>query len=149
MAETKWLMTAREVIDVCVARGLKVLLLPDGSPTMKGDRKAATPPLLEALKLLRGEIIDYLKEHGAPPETAPRPGAIWWKLKHAILCRVLREPAWGSYSNHQKATLFSPIVPYGAVAWGLDGEHWHALEELPQAWNLIRVVTEIEDRSDE
>ena len=50
-------MTTEQLLELIAARGLRVVLLPDGRPALRGDRAAATPALLAALKWHREELV--------------------------------------------------------------------------------------------
>lgn len=57
-------MTTDQVLEVLKDRKLLLVIQPDGSPVVKGDKEAMTPTLLRVLKFHKDEIVKRL----APPK---------------------------------------------------------------------------------
>lgn len=109
-------MTTDEVLAELAARGLKVVLTPDGSPALLGKREEVTPALMGALRWHRDEIVRRLK-----PADAPRPREWLWRFGHRYT-EGPRDSRFGDPEWH----------PIGAFWWRFVGEkEWELVPGRP------------------
>jgi hypothetical protein len=66
-------MALASVLAILAERGLSLKLGPDRQPLLVGPRVEVTPPLLEAVKAYREEIIAHLEKHADAPQTGKGP----------------------------------------------------------------------------
>jgi hypothetical protein len=108
---TGGILTLAELLEDLRNRGLKLLLRPDGTPILRGDKAEATPLLLQVLQLRREEIVAYLKQQ---PATVG--GREWFWRDGRRHSEAATDAHFGDRNWH----------PAGAWWWRFQGtSEWH------------------------
>jgi len=116
-------LTLAAILEAVKDRGLKLLLRPDGTPYLRGDKAQATPLMLEVLKLHRAEVVSYLQQQGsssvAEPSAAPG--------------KTCREWAWRDGRRHCETP---GDEHFGNRDWHPEGAWWWRIQETSE-WHLV------------
>jgi hypothetical protein len=110
------ILTLAELLEDLRNRGLKLLLRPDGTPFLRGDKAEVTSLLLQVLQLRRDEIVAYLQQQGASSVVE---GREWF---------------WRDGRRHHEA---ATDEHFGDRTWHPEGAWWWRFQGASE-WHLVK-----------